>query len=165
MTGEWIARNLLLALVGRGAPALSAEHWRFETHRSTETPAAWIYDPLSGRSWTNQTAYHAGAHEADQPLSVPVDLPEGGSFTLEAYVYIDHDPRRRSVALSLGPHGLGARFLPRWNQTYWAGFSGATRERHATYLINRGGSVWVFGMKTESLGVHAETTDGGRTEI
>lgn len=34
-----------------------------------------------------------------------------------------------------------------------------------TYVINRGGNLWVLGMKTESPAVHAVTTDGGRTEI
>jgi hypothetical protein len=41
----------------------------------------------------------------------------------------------------------------------------STPEKYHTYLINRGGTAWVFGMKTEWFSVHAETTDGGRTEI
>ena len=34
-----------------------------------------------------------------------------------------------------------------------------------TYLTNTGGSLWVFGMKTESPAINAVTTAGGRTEI
>lgn len=34
-----------------------------------------------------------------------------------------------------------------------------------TYLINRGGTVWILGMKTESPAYHVVTSNGGRTEI
>jgi hypothetical protein len=34
-----------------------------------------------------------------------------------------------------------------------------------TYLVNRGGTVWILGMKTESPAYHVITSNGGRTEI
>jgi hypothetical protein len=34
-----------------------------------------------------------------------------------------------------------------------------------TYIINRGATVWVLGMKTEAPAIHAVTLEGGRTEI
>lgn len=42
---------------------------------------------------------------------------------------------------------------------------GGRQAKTETYLRNNGGTVWVLGMKTEHVGLHAETSNGGRTEI
>jgi hypothetical protein len=34
-----------------------------------------------------------------------------------------------------------------------------------THAINRGGNLWIFGIKTEAPSIHIETTDRGRTEV
>jgi len=37
--------------------------------------------------------------------------------------------------------------------------------REGTHLVNRGGTVWILGMKVEAGNTMIETTDGGRTEL
>ncbi len=38
-------------------------------------------------------------------------------------------------------------------------------EGNTTKIINKGGRLWIFGLKTEGIGTNIETTEGGSTEV
>ena len=90
---------------------------------TTETVAPFIYDPLSGRSHPNTGSLPKSAAEIQH--EVDSNLADG--FTIEGFVKLESDPERDAIPFAFGDHAVGAHRLPRWNQTYWSGFSSQTQ--------------------------------------
>jgi hypothetical protein len=96
---------------------------------SSDVAARHIYDPLTGKSYANTSSVQFPKEKGRSArVETTISVPRGKSFTVEAYVKLDHDPKRHCFAVAAGDTKMGARFLPRWNQTYWAAFSSATKE-------------------------------------
>ncbi len=97
--------------------------------RAADVPARYVYDPQAKVSYENKTSLKfAGTAEKTDSIEVP--FPAGTtSFTLEMFVKPARDPKRTMWAAVKTRQGAGAasiacgaRYLPRWRQTYYAGF-------------------------------------------
>jgi hypothetical protein len=88
----------------------------------TPSPAAHLYNPELKTSTQNTTAWQVNGRKTLRTAWKP-----GTSFTLEAYAKPASEPKQPMVAFAAGQHRAGCVFLKDWDQTYWGGFSDATK--------------------------------------
>lgn len=96
---------------------------------TADVPGRFIYDPLTGKSAENRSSLAFRPKDKAEARLEAVDLAlPTGSFTVEAFVKPDNDPRRTMFAVAkprkndqVNDFYLGARFLNQFGQTYWGG--------------------------------------------